>query len=136
MSRPQDNVDRHPHRPEHKLAAVLPGQVAVDAVIGELSRLGMDVAQVYVLHGAQGVEIFDQKGEHHGWRTHVSRAFKSLGVDGNMLENYNEALEDGKSLVLVPLPGNQPRQELIDILRDHGGGDINYFTYGSMETIY
>lgn len=136
MSGPQDNVDRTLQRPDHQLAADVPDQAAVEQLVAGLSGLGLDVAQLQVLHGARGGEILDVAGEHHGWRFHVGRAFKSNGVDGNMLAAYDEALRDGRFLVLVPLPESQPREAVVDVLLRHGAEHVNYFGSGTMETIY
>lgn len=136
VAEPKINEDREQHRPDQQLAAVLIDLQAVRGVVTDLEQLGMDVADVRVLHGPDGIRVFDLEGEHQGWWAHIVRSFKNVGgADANVLANYNEALQDGQALVLVPMVEGHSRDEIVDIIRRHGGAQINYWEAGGMETI-
>lgn len=136
MSGPQINQRMDLHRPDQQLAAVLIDLTAVNGVVNDLEQLGMDVSDVRVLHGQEGMDVFDVDGERHGWWAHLVRSYTNLGgADADTLNNYNNALRAGQALILVPMLTDHSRDEIVDIIRRHGGAQLNYYAAGGMETI-
>jgi hypothetical protein len=136
MHEVQDNADLSQHRPDHKIVVVLPHRKAVEAVIEDLAAQGHDLAEVLMLHGAEGLYSFDLHGDHHGRWAHVRRTVKNVGgVDANTLFTYYEALEHGHYLLFVPLAVGEPRDPLLSVLRSNGGTAMSYFTPHTMESI-
>lgn len=131
-----DNTELSQHRPDHKVVVVMPGRETTRAFLRSLEDRDLDVPEVLMLHGPEGIAKFDLHGDNHGWWAHVRRTLKNVGgADANILFVYYEALEHGKVLLFVPLAPDGPRTELLDLLRAHKGSAMSYFTPHTMESI-
>lgn len=122
-------------RPDRAFTFALGGPDTVEPLVADLAALGTDVSEVRVLHGPDGVEAFDYEGEQHGWFAHLVRSLKNVGgADSTILFAYQEALQQGQAIGLVPL-GDLDFDAVVDVLRRHRAHHISWFTRGSMETI-
>lgn len=136
MSKPQENQDRPQRRPDQMVTALLPSMDDVSRTVDDMADLGVEVGSVRVLHGTEGVEVFDLTGVRHGRRARMIRAWKNMGgADADVLSEYNSALESGKALIAVPV-GDLSQDQLVAVLREHGGHEVNYYTRGSMTYLY
>jgi hypothetical protein len=133
-SEPEINVDRFQHRPTDAITALLPNSRAVDGALQDLRDVGVDISAVEVLHGREGSRILDRTGQEHGLRTRVVRWFQNLGYDENILAVYEEALDDGQSLLTVPCPADS-RYRVAGLLAANGAHGVIYFTANGAETL-
>ena len=131
---PQDNVDEFRHRPVNELAALLPDEPAVDAVMKDLQTAKVDVSTVRVLHGEEGARILDPTGAEHGFATRIVRWLQTRGYDRNILDVYEEALDNGEALITVPCAQADSRH-LARLMLPHGAHGVIYFGPGTAETL-
>jgi len=131
---PQDNVDEFRHRPVNELAALLPDEQAVDAAMKDLQTANVDIASVRVLHGEEGARILDPTGAEHGFATRIVRWLQTRGYDRNILDVYEEALDNGEALITVPCAQADSRH-LARLMLPHGAHGVIYFGPGTAETL-
>ena len=131
---PQDNVDEFRHRPVNELAALLPDEPAVDAVMKDLQTAKVNVSTVRVLHGEEGARILDPTGAEHGFATRIVRWLQTRGYDRNILDVYEEALDNGEALITVPCAQADSRH-LARLMLPHGAHGVIYFGPGTAETL-
>ena len=131
---PQDNVDEFRHRPVNELAALLPDEPAVDAVMKDLQTAKVDVSTVRVLHGEEGARILDPTGAEHGFATRIVRWLQTRGYDRNIPDVYEEALDNGEALITVPCAQADSRH-LARLMLPHGAHGVIYFGPGTAETL-
>jgi hypothetical protein len=133
-STPMDNIDMFLRRPVDAVAALLPDEQRAHAAVAELGEGGIDVAGVLLLHGAEGVRIFDRSGEGHGKRSRILRLLQGWGYDAGVMDLYDEGLRKGQSLIVVPSSyGN--RIGIGEVFEEHGGHAVSYFGSGRMESL-
>ena len=131
---PQDDADEFRHRPVNELAALLPDEPAVDAVMKDLQTAKVDVSTVRVLHGEEGARILDPTGAEHGFATRIVRWLQTRGYDRNILDVYEEALDNGEALITVPC-AQADRRHLARLMLPHGAHGVIYFGPGTAETL-
>jgi len=131
---PLTNVDEFRHRPVNELAALLPDEQAVDAAIKDLQTANVDISTVRVLQGEEGADILDPTGAEHGFATRIVRWLQTLGYDRNILDVYEEALDNGEALITVPCAQADSRH-LARLMLPHGGHGVIYFGPGTAETL-
>ena len=131
---PPTNVDEFRHRPVNELAALLPDEQAVDAAMKDLQTANVDIASVRVLHGEEGARILDPTGAEHGFATRIVRWLQTRGYDRNILDVYEEALDNGEALITVPCAQADSRH-LAGLMLPHGAHGVIYFGPGTAETL-
>ena len=131
---PMTNVDEFRHRPVSELAALLPDEQAVDAVINDLQTANVDISTVRVLHGEEGADILDPTGAEHGFATRLVRWSQTRGYDRNILDVYEEGLDKGEALITVPCAPADSRR-LGRVMLPHGARAVIYFGPGTAETL-
>lgn len=133
-SNPMDNIDMFLRRPVDAVAALLPDEQRAHAAVAELGEGGLDVARVLLLHGAEGVRIFDRAGTGHGERSRILRLLQGWGYDAGVMDLYDEGLRGGESLIVVP-SSYDSRVGIGEVLEEHGGHAVSYFGPGRMESL-
>jgi hypothetical protein len=131
---PLVNVDRFQHRPHGAVTALLPDPVRVDEAVDALRAIGVDISDVEILHGPEGVRIFDRTGREHGLRSQLIRWFQSLGYDENILAVLDEGLHKGEVLLTVPCQPSA-RYNIGSELVALGAHAVLYATGTTVETL-
>ena len=120
---PRINHDGFFVRPKNAVLAIVPSD-RLDECTAALAAAGVDLARVDVLQGQAGVQILDFDGTEHGFWAHVVRTLQKLGSASNERENYARALEDGSSVVIVPVVDSAEVDACARVLLEHGGRRI------------
>jgi hypothetical protein len=128
------NVDEFRHRPVNELAALLPDKQAAKAAIEDLQIANVDISTVRVLHGEEGADILDPTGSEHGFATRIVRWLQTRDYDRNILDVYEEGLNNGEALITVPSAPTDSRR-LGRLLLPHGAHGVIYFGPGTAETL-
>ncbi|HJQ87209.1 MAG TPA: hypothetical protein VJ820_07085 [Propionibacteriaceae bacterium] len=131
---PRINVDEFRHRPVNELAALLPDKQAVKAAIEDLQTADVEISTVRVLHGEEGADILDPTGAEHGSATRIIRWLQTRGYDRNILDVYEEGLNNGEALITVPCAPADSRR-LGRVMLPHGAHAVIYFGPGTAETL-
>ena len=86
--------------PRHAVTAIVP-ESQVDWCVSELKDAGFSFADIEILRGETGREIFDLKGTYHGLKSRVIRTAQVVGSVHNEMLNYDAGLRDGHAVILV-----------------------------------
>ncbi len=106
------------------VGALQPG--SVEAVTAALADAGFAADQIEVVTAATVTGLLTPL-DRTGPPGFVGRFLLSMGDDLDELETARQELDDGHTLIFVPIPGAEARQRARDVLRDHGGHAIRYF---------
>jgi hypothetical protein len=124
---PRRNEDRFYRYPTNRIVAILPGDAPLSSALGKLEPLGVSVADVNVLSGADGVRLLDRTGAGHGLRARLLRMFQRGAYEVNTLRVHEQALRAGGHVIYVPVRDKDQARKVAGVLRDAGGRDVLYF---------
>ena len=114
--------------------ALLPDKQAAKAAIEDLQTADVEISTVRVLHGEEGADILDPTGAEHGSATRIIRWLQTRGYDRNILDVYEEGLNNGEALITVQCaPADSRRLGRVmlpwrtrsHLLRSRYGGDVD-----------
>lgn len=106
------------------VAAIEPAEV--DAVVKELTSAGFVSAEIDVI-GAADVADTESPLDRPGFGGFMGRLLMSMGADLRALERMQEEIADGHVLVVVPVTGEDTKNQFLDVLSHHGGHSMMYF---------
>lgn len=121
-------------RPDNSVTAILSSD-RVGECLTALGDAGVDVEAVDVLTGPEGAEILDQDGSNHGLRARLWRTMQKAGSSENELMNYSSALQDGETIVCVPVADETKADAVGTILGRCGGERMLYFRSTAVERL-
>jgi hypothetical protein len=104
------------HDLENTVVAVLDAEPHAEEAAARLSAAGYDYE---ILKGEEGRQHLDPTGE-TGLIATLNRLISAFGDQHRILDQLDEALEEGKTVVSVRLDEKDPA-DAISILQDHGG---------------
>ena len=104
-----------------RVAAILDDADDTRTALDALERAGVDVSKVNLLTGQQGARVLDRTGRRHGWCARLLRLLQRGAYEGDALQAHEQALEDGRNVIYVPVQGNEESYRVIEILRAAGG---------------
>jgi hypothetical protein len=127
---PLRNERRFYRYPMFRVAAILDDADDTRTALDALERAGVDVSKVDLLTGQQGARVLDRTGRPHGWGARLLRLLRLLqrgAYEGDALQAHEQALEDGRNVIYVPVQGNEESYRVIKILRAAGGHYVLHF---------
>jgi hypothetical protein len=104
------------------------------AAIEDLQTADVEISTVRVLHGEEGADILDPTGAEHGSATRIIRWLQTRGYDRNILDVYEEGLNNGEALITVQCAPADSRR-LGRVMLPHGAHAVIYFGPGTAETL-
>jgi hypothetical protein len=99
---------------------------AVSLVTAALTEAGFAEDQIQIMTAAD-VEGMESPLDRTGIRGLVGRFLLSLGDDLDEVEQMRQELAAGHVLVFVPVEGDEERERVRGIFRDHGGHSIRHY---------
>jgi hypothetical protein len=124
---PLRNERRFYRSPMFRVAAILDDADDTRTALDALERAGVDVSKVNLLTGQQGARVLDRTGRRHGRGARLLRLLQRGAYEGDALQAHEEALEDGRNVIYVPVQGNEESYRVIEILRAAGGHYVLHF---------
>lgn len=124
---PRRNENRFYRYPKNRIVVVLPDDAHVNAVLGRLEPLGVNVADVNVLSGDDGGRLLDRTGADHGLRARLLRTFQRGAYEVDSLRNHEQALRAGEHVIYIPVRGEDQVRNVAAALGDAGGRYVLYF---------
>ncbi len=124
---PLRNERRFHRYPMFHVAAILDDADDTRTALDALERAGVDVSKVNLLTGRQGAHVLDRTVRRHGWGARLLRQLQRGAYEGDALQAHEEALEDGRNVIYVPVQGNEESHRVIEILRAAGGHYVVHF---------
>jgi hypothetical protein len=124
---PLRNERRFYRYPMFRVAAILDDADDTRTALDALERAGVDVSKVALLTGREGARVLDRTGRSHGWGARLLRLLQRGAYEGEALEAHEQALDDGRNVIFVPVRGNDESYRVIEILRAAGGRYVLHF---------
>ena len=107
----------------------------VHALVDELIATGFQESDLAVLSGAQGIEIIDAKGKHHGLLGRIFRALDTLGSEHDETQLHVGALREGHTVVVVNLKSDTDKARVAEMFRKHRGHEVHYYSRWATESL-
>ncbi len=130
------NAESFRHYPAEHVLGVFETTEALDAALLNLEDRGVSAEGIDLLCGERGAEILDKKGQNHGFLARAVRVIQYLGYEQRTLEDYDQQLRSGYSLLAVPVSVQNSKTDLADAFKDGGGKLLRYFGRWSIEDLY
>jgi hypothetical protein len=134
MPSPRENATEFRAHPVDAVAALLPDKAHAEHAVDALRAAGVDVAEVEVLHGPEGIAILDQNGTGHGRRAHLVRLLQKWTYYEQTLSLYTTGMRHGGTLVVVPATEDRGA-DLAALLVPHGARAVHYFGLDRVEEL-
>jgi catechol 2,3-dioxygenase-like lactoylglutathione lyase family enzyme len=120
--------------PVDALAALLPDGVQAAHALEDLKNAGIDVAEIELLDGPEGVAVLDQAGTRHGRKAHFVRLLQKWTYYEQILLLYSSGLRHGNTVLVVPCTEERSKPVAALLLR-HGARSIHYFGFERVEDL-
>ena len=126
--------DRQPSYPLHRVIGAVDPAV-VGAVLGDLTAAGFAADSIDVVMGEAAAQRLHATLDRPGLRGLLNRISLSLGADLEVIQETEQELEAGHSLIVVPVEGDAAKERARDILLAHDGHFIHHFGRWSVERL-
>jgi hypothetical protein len=118
---PRFNEDRYCRYPKNRIAATLNDDQSLDEALKHLPQANVNVADVNVLSGPEGMRLLDRRGVRRGLRSRLLRIAQLTAYERTALDNHEQALRKGSYIIYVPVKGEAQIRGVVDVLRRCGG---------------
>jgi hypothetical protein len=132
---PRRNEARFYRYPMRRIVAIIDDDAKLQAALDALQQAGVDVTKINVLTGSEGARLLDRQGIRQGLRARLLRLAQLGAYEGDALRNHERALNEGQSVIYVPVRGEDQRSRVVDILRAAGGYYLLHFRPWSIEVL-
>lgn len=120
--------------PVDALAALLPNAAQAALALEDLKAAGIDIAEIELLDGPEGVDILDQAGVRHGRKAHLVRLLQKWTYYEQILLLYASGMRHGGSVIVVPCT-EEVSKPLATLLLRRGARSIHYFGFERVEDL-
>jgi len=102
----------------------------------DLEDEGIDVSQLYILHGPDGIKAFDPTGVEHGWMAVLSRKLHAIVSEAEELaiNELVDDLENGMIHLSVPAKDLRLRDKVRGLMEEAEGKHKRYTDRFYVET--
>jgi hypothetical protein len=132
---PRFNEDRYYRYPKNRIAAVLNDDRSLDEALKHLPQAKVNLSDVNVLSGPEGMRLLDRRGVRRGLRSRILRIAQLTAYEGTALDNHEQALRKGQHIIYVPVKGEEQTQSVVDVLRRAGGHYLLQFHRWTVEEL-
>jgi hypothetical protein len=132
---PLFNEDRFYRYPMGRIAAIINDDRGLNEALKHLPQAGVDLADVNVLSGPEGIRLLDRRGVRRGLRSRLLRLLQLTVYEGVALETHEQALRNGHYIIYVPVRGEEQVRNAVDILRHAGGHYLLQFHRWTVEEL-
>jgi hypothetical protein len=124
---PRRNENRFYRYPKNRIVAIVSDDAHLESALGKLETLGVNVADVYVLSGADGARLLDRTGTGHGLRARLLRTFQRGAYEVDSLRVHEQALRAGEHVIYIPVRGKEQARKVAAAVGNAGGRYVLYF---------
>src|SRR4051794_39825442 len=96
--------------PLHCLVGVFHSIDAVNRVIDELTKNGIESEDIRSFIGEAGIRDLDFEGLAHGWISELLRYLQHIGPSRTYLDRYEKYMRDGDGILMVHAPHEKQKQ--------------------------
>lgn len=122
--------------PIDRLMAVIDDPAVAARVASDLAAAGLPARDITLLRGSEGADRLDGTGAANGPTARLRRVVDFAVADQLVdMAWYEQAVRDGKVVVMVRARGEAPRRATLDVLRRHGAHFVNHYGRFATEEI-
>lgn len=137
---PEDMFAQPPGRgllkePIDRLVARLPGPDDAAGAMSDMRDAGVELDEVFIICGDEGVRRLDPSGRHHGLKGRLIRTIQYVTSYGNLIEEDAAHVEAGGVIVTMPAETPDERRAAEDILRQHNASRMRYYSGSTVEDL-
>jgi hypothetical protein len=117
--------------PENRMLAIIDTRDRLRAAIDALTRGGFLASEIEILHGAAAAKKLHEETGRTGLANLAMRFVEAIGLPNDELAlktHYANALADGRFLISVSAPSETRQRIAAQLLREHGGEDVRFFS--------
>ncbi len=117
--------------PENRMLAILDDRDSLREAIDALTSGGFLTSEIEILHGAAAAKKLQEETGRTGIAHLAMRFVEAIGLPNDELalrSHYADALADGRFLVSVSAPSETRQRVAAQLLREHGGEDVRFFS--------
>jgi predicted DNA binding protein len=118
--------------PRHYVLAIVDRAAEADTAATELEQLD---TEVQVLRGPEAAAALDSDGSQHGMFASLKRAVEHTFAEMDHLQQYEEAVRGGSSVLAVYAEDDAIRERVKDTLARHDARFVNYFGTMAVELV-
>ncbi len=115
--------------PANHVVGVLDTKEQVDALVPDLITAGFTDADVAVHSGIDSAEALDESTGRSGIANLAMRLAETLGIENNEMEQkerYEQALRDGKFVVLVAASDEEHKDRAFAVFETHAAHTVSF----------
>ena len=123
--------------PENRMLAVIDTREHLRAAIDALTSGGLLASEIEVLQGAAAAKTLCEETRRIGLANLAMRFVEAIGMPNGDLalkNHYADALAEGRFVVLVIAPSEERQRTAAQLLREHGGEDVRFFSRYTIKT--
>jgi len=119
--------------PSSYLHGVVDSVEEAESALGDMIAAGIPQDQLHTWYGPAGSAAIDPTGRNHGRLARLWRTLEKAMPERELLERYASEVEGGHVCIGVQIGSQEGVRVLTDILKQHGGHLISYFSAGSVQ---
>lgn len=122
--------------PVDRLLAVIDDPAEAAQVASELAAAGVPTSDITLLRGSEGADRLDGTGAANGLAARLRRVVDFTVADQLVdMAWYEQAVRDGKVVVMVRVRGAEARRAALEVLRRHRAHFVNHYGRFATEEI-
>jgi nucleotide-binding universal stress UspA family protein len=119
--------------PSPYLHGVVDSPDEAESALRDMLAAGLSKEQVHTWYGPAGYAAIDPSGRHHGRMARLWRTLERATPERDLLERYASEVDAGHVCIGVQIGSPEGVRVLTEILKQHGGHSISYFSVGSVQ---
>jgi nucleotide-binding universal stress UspA family protein len=119
--------------PSPYLQGVVDSIDEAESALADIITAGVPKDQLHTWYGPAGSAAIDPTGRNHGRMARIWRALEKATPERDLLDRYASEVEAGHVCIGVQIASQEGVRVLAEILKQHGGHLISYFSIGSVQ---
>jgi nucleotide-binding universal stress UspA family protein len=119
--------------PSPYLHGIVDSPEEAESTLADMIKVGIAKDQLHTWHGPNGSAAIDPTGQKHGRMARLWRLLEKATPERELFERYASEIEAGHVCIGVQIASPEGVRVLADILKQHGGHLISYFSVGTVQ---
>lgn len=132
---PRRNETRFYRYPRGRVVAIVDDDRGLNEALTNLPRASVDLTNVNVLSGPEGIRLLDRRGARRGLRSRLLRIAQLTAYEGAALDAHEQALQAGHHIIYVPVRDEAQLGSVVDVLRRAGARYLLHFRRWTVEEL-
>lgn len=121
--------------PSEQVSGIVEDPDMAERVVDALVESDVDEADIAVIGGDEALTMVDPDGSQHGVAGRVARGLERYGQEGTEHDAAAQELTEGRLLLTVHVAGDEDKERVASLLREHGVQRLRYWGRWSVEEL-